>query len=396
MTKSVTLATILGILHLCAGETHDVITKEIGSISFYERDWKLVFGLNLKAYIENGLVLQNTTSKLTEMCNQTPVVLNCKYFEQNIKINTEMVQNDINQLTKYKRSKRSFWGVLFKGILKDILMFAGAVTITELMSASKIEKLEDSLQQTNEQLMKQFNITVLQNGLILTTANASMVLQEEVANLNQTLHNQEKFNELLMIATQAIANHNRDTAKYINIVRGDFRANFFSIIDLNLFLEKMEAAQNSLGENGHFPTTNPFDLLDLSPITHSENETHITIIVSAPIIARKPYKLYEFVPLPIKVDKTLHVLQTPPQFYFYDKNNNTKAALTTSFDERCKTLNKHIICNSMVLNDFHDPEECMHEILFRTGRNHCKHFRLHYQNYLIPLEPELIYAFIVH
>lgn len=131
-------------------------------------------------------------------------------------------------------------------------------------------------------------------------------MRHQLMNPLGEITNTLSFNELMGIATQSLLFHNKETSKFLTIVKGNFRANFFNIIDLDSFIEKMQNANKSLGRNGYLPSSNPYELLDLSELTYSRNDTHISIHTKMPVVTQPPYVLHEFVPLPIKVDNSLY------------------------------------------------------------------------------------------
>lgn len=79
----------------------------------------------------------------------------------------------------------------------------------------------------------------MQNGLIVMNSENLIRLQKNSNSANKAIENQETFNDLLNIATQTLIQHNKDTLKYINIVKGNFRANFFNIIALDTFTDRI-------------------------------------------------------------------------------------------------------------------------------------------------------------
>lgn len=196
------------------------------------------------------------------------------------------------------------------------------------------------------------------------------------------------------IATQSLLLHNKDTLKFANLLKGDFRANFFNIVNLNNFTEGIEKIRTSLENNGYLPTLNPYDLLDISELSHSENGTHILIHVKSPILSGKPFTLYEYIPLPIRADNSLCILNSAPKFYFNNEKNATKA-ISIKFVENCKHIDTHIMCNSIVSEMTHDPDKCMRNIIKNGQESGYSYKKMIFQNYFIRLETHSIYCVIV-
>lgn len=380
-------------MQICYGT--NVITKDIGTVSFYERDWTIQFNLNLKSYVENALILRNTTNKLMDICATLQNEQNCKYFRKAIEINTDIVTRELTRITKHRRAKRGFWIIAAQAAITQLIVAVGTIAVVEVVHKDRVDELEAKAEFLEAKIARQHRIQVLQNGMIETLSNDTMTYQINSAVLNKTAYDRNKFIDLVNIATQSMIKHNMDTAKFINIIRGDFRSNFFNIVDLDEFMDKMKSANESLGTNGYLPTSNPFDALDVSELTYFINDTHITIHTKLLILIHKPIILSEYIPIPIKLNNELFILNSDAKFYFLDQKNITKAISTQYFAD-CKSIDNHIICNSLILEMAHNLDDCMHVIIHREQENQCTYRQIDYHNYLIRLEPQVVYCAIVH
>lgn len=74
---------------------------------------------------------------------------------------------------------------------------------------------------------------------------------------------------------------------------------------------------------------------------------------------------------------------------------NMTRAIPTSYFGRCKNTDNHTLCNSLLLEETHAPNECMSAILRKKRENECTYRKLHFRNYFIKLEQNTIYAVIV-
>lgn len=187
MARVTAICIILYILHLTEAGTTNVVTKECGTISFYERDWTHTYTLGLKDYVENAWVLRNTTSKIKQRCDNEPMNENCIYFQKNLEANADMVEREVKQITNCRRQQRSFFGSLVKGILKDILIFAGATYLVDKVHESKIDEMGKQLRAAEANMAGLMNITVMQNGLIIMNSENIMKLQKYSLDLNETV-----------------------------------------------------------------------------------------------------------------------------------------------------------------------------------------------------------------
>lgn len=119
------------------------------------------------------------------------------------------------------------------------------------------------------------------------------------------------------------------------------------------------------------------------------------IHVKSPIVSNEPFTLYEYVPLPIKAENALYILDSEAKLFFRDEKNLTRA-ISTKYVTNCRNVGLNIICNSMTLDLTHLPDECMLDILANEEGSMCAYRKIIYQNYLIRLEANTIYYVIVN
>lgn len=81
MTRYTTYLIVIYFIPLTLASNHAII-KDIGNIGFFEKMWTNTFDLNLQAYIENAILLQNVTEKLARVCKHIPDDIKCDYFKK--------------------------------------------------------------------------------------------------------------------------------------------------------------------------------------------------------------------------------------------------------------------------------------------------------------------------
>lgn len=372
----------------------EVLIKDQGKIIFYENTWTLSFYLNLKSYVENAIILENSTNNLLNLCNIMSTKNNCQFFIDNLREEAQFVQRDIERIRQFSRSKRFAWGAIFKGIAREALVCFGVIAVTETMNESRMTEVRAQLEANRELVQAQLNITKMQNEIISDTTSQIAYLHHTVQNLNQTTINTNKFNELLHVATTALNKHTKQTMKLINILNGDLRAQFFNVIETDIFQNETSNINRKLLPRAKLPASNPQDLLDLSRISSNTNETHITIFIKIPIITNKSYDLFEYIPIPIITDSTVHILNTNAKYFFKAELNKTKyiplSALT-----RCNTINTQTFCNSIIEEELREVNPCMESIIANSSNYNCKYREIPYQNYIMRLSANTIFCFII-
>lgn len=84
---------VFTILCSCATATsnQEVLIKKHGKVIFYDNTWTHSFHLNLKSYVENAMILENSTNSLINLCNVLPTENNCQFFVDNLREETQSV-----------------------------------------------------------------------------------------------------------------------------------------------------------------------------------------------------------------------------------------------------------------------------------------------------------------
>lgn len=227
------LLSVLLLKSIASANNKTASIRDIGQIEFIERKWTLGFDLNLQAYLDNAVVLEDASSKLTNICNRRQNDVNCKYFELNIKRDTEAVERDVAYVFTHRRYRRNILINIFgKILLKHIPIAVGTAIITNSIVKSDTEELEEKLSGQDRLLRSIMRLQVDHSETTLAMSKKILDLEQKVNSINETAVENEKFQELLHIAEQSVSKHTLETNFFLKILTGDFRTYFFRIIDL--------------------------------------------------------------------------------------------------------------------------------------------------------------------
>lgn len=394
MNFAVWHALILGFVCSTVLAHQEALIKNHGKILFFDNTYTLSFHLNLKAYVSNAMVLENSTIKLLNLCHDLPPETNCDYFAQDLRDQAESIQREIKRIRQFSRSKRFAWGVIFRGVAKEVLTLFGVIAITETLHASRMNELNEQIEGNRQLVMAQLNISRIQNEIMADTSKQVMKLHDSIQELNRSAIQVNAFNGLLNIAHTAISNHKTETMKFVSILTGDLRSQFFDLIDSDSLQEEIITINNKLLPKAKLPATNPQDLLDLSKLSSSSNMTHITILVKTPIISNKTYNFFEYIPIPIKTDTTVHILNSNAKYFLQTESNKTKYIPLSSLI-KCNTINRRTFCNSIIEEELHDANSCMLSIIANSSNKACDYREISFQNYIMRLSANTIFCFII-
>lgn len=367
----------------------NVILNKIGDISFFEKTWTLTNDINLRNYVENAIVLQNATDKIIKICNNIPNDINCKYFEENVQRNAIMAKKEIDQIVLHRRRKNRSLAGLGREILKQALIAAGITTVTGLIAANEIDKLREQQLRDRKALVELMEINQIRNNL-------SFILNDRIQELEKSKQIKDDLNDLINIAKQALDEHNQQTKIYVKIFNNDFKKILFKIIEMEHFQSTIKEIDLLLHPYARLPTINPYQLLEISSISYSNNNTHISIHTKIPILTTNSNStLYEFVPIPMNKDSTVQILNSYAKVFFTDSNNTTKVMLPLLLNH-CKQISDHIICDSVLHETLTEMDQCMSSIVLGGQiSSQCKFMRIDKRNYFIQLSNHKIFCFII-
>lgn len=320
--------------------------------------------------------------------------MNCKYFELTIQRNAEAIQKDIEFVLTHHRHKRGFFGKLTKEILKQAVIALGIDFISSLFEDQKIKELEERLKKQELLTAIQEEKNKLHSNATMQTTQDILKLYQTVNSLNETVFDQQNFNELLHIAEQSNKEHYDVTSKFLTILNSNYRAHFFRIIPAQEFEDKIAQIVPKLSNDTHLPTLNPYELLDLSTISDENNITHISLYVHIPIVGKISYNLFKFVPLPGLHNDEVKVLDEHVKYYFVNETNDVNV-LSEAYLRTCTGFTNYTICDPLEYEFIEEPNSCFSSILANDETN-CSYKKMDFHNYMTDLTPEKIYNSILY
>lgn len=388
MNINVTSGFILFLLPLALTSNEYVVIKNLGDISFYEKTWTHTNNLNLKEYVENFIVLQNATENLIKICKKTPKDSNCEYFRENLKRDALLAQKDIDKIQLHKRVERGAWLEFGKEALKQLLIGCGVVAATHLIESRRMDELLEKQEKDRKMLTQMMEIGHIRNNL-------TIALSDRVQELEKNNKDKNNLSELINIARQSLEDHRKETKMYIKIFNNNFRQDYFNINDIDTFETEIANIDSLLRPYAQLPTLNPLELIDLCTLSYTNNITHISIHTKIPILTfNNTYALFEFVPIPIKSQNNVKILNDNAKVFFFNNMKKIRVMLPQILNH-CKQLFNHTICDSNLHDTLHDMDECMSSIVLNNKlSSHCKFKRMEKRNYFVQLTPKIVFCFI--
>lgn len=166
----------------------------------------------------------------------------------------------------------------------------------------------------------------------------------------------------------------------------------FSIL-ITDFAKEIRLIQSELPNNHTLPCSNVIDLLNLSPLSFSKNNTHVTISVDIPIVFKSDLQLIEYIPIPLVRNKTVTILNMNSELYFREANI-IKIIPYEQYD-KCMKISGITVCNSMVFQSLKAPSECMNSQLNSGNHRSCERKIIESKNYVMEISDKQFFCSIM-
>lgn len=346
--------------------------------------------------------MNQCVTELKHICESHPTITNCQYFLEYISIHYINIDKDVNNIKKMSRQKRSPKWFSGGGTLERLLLYSTIAGVVLDMGIDKmlINKQAEKSRILAEQLQTHLDVSGKSHDLYEQLFNESSVridqLGTEVNKLNANNLSQRKLNDLLHIATLSLMQHYRDTNRFLNMLSNNVRTNIFTIINVDEFLKLANETNQALLPEYHLPIFNSdstmSNYMDLCSLTSSHNTTHIKLTVELPILPVDRTALFEFVPIPTKVNNDTVILNSNAMYFIDDENIKI---IPNEVLQRCIRDDYTSFCNSMLNDSLIDPDDCtLGFILNLNNTEVCDSKPIKTQNYLIPMTESSMYCFI--
>lgn len=138
--------------------------------------------------------------------------------------------------------------------LKHALIACGVIAATHYFESQKYNVLKEAQDRDRQILIKMMEIIHIRNNLTLELA-------DRIKELEKTGKSNDNIHELINIARHALENHKKES-----------------------FVKNIKSIDSQLRPNARLPTLKPYDLLDVSTLSYTYNETHILIRTHIPVL----------------------------------------------------------------------------------------------------------------
>lgn len=369
-------------------------TKDAGMLHLSEQKWEIQHVLNLTEYVETTQLLGECIEALNTVCENGTNPL-CLYFEHaTSNLNTE-IQADTAKLKTLSRSKRFMFSIPLVVGVSIVALWAG----TTLKNAA-IKSIRDEIQENLHLIEQAANMSISSVNLIeqMIKDNDRNMRKFQIAINNNTrnLDSLTRFFNVINVISFTAQSHERMQIKLNDIYYGDINSRLFEIIDFDTFSKTMDMINERLKPNLTLPNIITMSRNKFIKTYTNYNSTQLTISVNLPIMRKRGFNMFEFIPLPIEENGKLYILDIPTTTYYQNGSRLLLLPEEKTRDTFCKTQDGTTICNSFLEDYNMNLSTCMYNLLKNESDVGCIYKEIPNQNYFIKITEKIFYVHLLN
>lgn len=370
------------------------VLNNVGNLHFTQRSWEFRQILNITDYKYTTKLLSECVETLEKICKNSENEL-CKYFirtarEVNLNVNTEVAK--LNTLLRKKRELT----LLTVGAIALVTSIVTSVA-SFFIYKSALEDVKTEFKEHLDMLEKATkasrNAAEIQNLMAKDIDQAFCILRDTYNNNTKDFDENTLFSFVMDTVILAMINHQKFQTKLNHIYSGELDRRIFEFVDYKNFTKQIEIINKQLKPN-FIPEIETLGKNNLMKVSTDFNNTHLTIKIQLPILNEKFYEINEFIPIPIREDNSVFILNVKPMVFYKDGMDLFKLP-TTAKHNFCATQENLTVCNSLIEESIISPSHCVRNQLLFGSEDTCIHKQIRFKNYFIRISEHRIYAFIV-
>lgn len=401
-------------------ETTGIIFLKKATTKISYEKWNICYYYELAEYYNLVKIFKESIEKIENICNNINENKFCKILLDEIKTvdikinkNTQTIKTYINKKKLHKSKRQAILWPIGKvynyvfGLLDEEQAIYYNSKINEIQKNAKI----------NNDLSKE-QITIIKNSLninketMLMFKNQTNFLGTELSKLNYGINNatkdiliQKNLNFLFQMATILIIDLNHYSNIINEILTDSIRAKITEIISETDIISILETIALGLEPEQEIPIDifeeNVYNLLNIISISSSIFDEKILMEIKIPIILRDTFILYKSIPLPIKSNDKIMIIQPPYTHFLINKAKTELIPMTEDDMGKCiKKTTDLFICSPDSPTLMKKQNKCFTHLLSNTNISDilsmCKDnfVSITKENYFIQIDKNNYYCFI--
>lgn len=365
----------------------EALMKPTAMVYFSNDEYVIQFEEKLNTYYQNVQMLQNNTMLLEKLCNKSPKLPNCRYYQKELKEITEVALRTTQYMRMNKRSKRELCcflvALLTVTITTAIVSFIAGAAIASNSNKEMAEQQNLQTNATTEYLSYSIRNLDLQN------LSTSMYFEDQ-----KTLNNIteiEYINQITITSLLAADRHNRNTQKYQEILGNNLKEKFFTFIDIYKFNKTFHEQKY----DSPLSSLHPKDIIALSSLDAELMNDVITINVHIPAVLKSKFYLTSIIPIPVIRDNNNFILNFDEKYLI--EYGDIIAEISPYVLAQCPQAANITICHTTIFDQISPVDHCVEAIrLNKTTKALCTYKSLPFTTQLIKTSNKSVYVHIIN
>lgn len=360
------------------------IIQKVGSLYFTEAQWEIQFELNTTEYVATGDILNEYIDKLGEICKQINRTT-CDTFSKNAGKFKSNVKRDMVNIGELLRVKRFLFGGGYMIVSLLEMVDSSFKSSSELKRELQLSlKTFEKSVNASIQLTKQFNVTINEiEGALIKMGDSHNKLNDKVE-LYKTM------DEILHSISWLMLNHGRVRQEILQLFSGNTKGQIFSIINFEKFMQILSSVNETLNDGQMLPTINFGNLEFIKSDMKRKNDTHLVLSVRIPILNKKPYDIYEIIPIPFKIENNYFIFNISTTRVIQNKKGLSKI-LTNEASKYCISAQNITVCNTLIDLIVEPISNCTNALFYNGSDRDCILKPIKAQNYIVQINKDELY-----
>lgn len=370
------------------------VVKNTGNLHYTQRTWEFRQILNITEYKYTTELLGQCIETLEIICKNSKNEL-CEYFmktARNINLN---VNTDIAKLNTLLREKREVTlitvGVI--AVVSSIVTFIASYFVYGSALEDVKTEFKEHLDMLERAANASKNAVEIQKLLAKDIDQAFCILRDTYNNNTKDFDENSLFTFVMDTVILAMINHQSFQSKLNHIYSGELDKRIFEFVDFANFTRQIDAVNRQI-KPSFIPKIETLGKNNLMKVSTDFNNTHLIIRIKLPILRENSYEINEFIPIPIRDENSVFILNNEPIIFYRDGMDIFKLPVIAK-QEFCVTQGNLTVCNSLIEEYIISPSHCVrNQLIFHTDDT-CIYKPIRFRNYFVQISEHKIYAFIV-
>lgn len=390
------LSLIIGLRAATVNHTSGVAFANSNQIYFSSGTWDLTYKIDMHNFLSSAIEFKKCKTQVDIICSNLNDENNCPYFkkfmtqyENSLKYNVEKVKN-------LMRRKKRFIVFIVIYALMDYYFFDNNIDQEIIDSLQRADNdLRDFTSEHIDITNKTINVEKKLFSAIVNNVKMLHIKLNQITKLKKKDNIRLQLGNIIQAMTLMTIETNKVMENLFKLVYREKSADFISLIGEEILFKNVKQISERLEKHQRLPfevhTDNLWEIQRLSDVSFMLTDENLLIIkIRIPIIENMKFTYYEITPIPIKINKTMIVINNIAQGIIFNDQNNNHVLTSNNFVEKCEEIfNDSLMCHSNVI--FDKQMGCEMNMIKQNSTEKCNFVLIPLRNYVIKVSKNAFY-----